>query len=207
MPHKWASASGHSIPETGRTGVATGSRPIGFKELLRAEFAGLHPRLTLARMLLGLLPIHVGGRVRSSVLRLIGFRIGRGTIMAATPTITGDGDMYDKMVVGSDCWINIGCVFDLAAEIRIGSHVSIGHEVLVLTRSHDIGPSSHRAFTPHAKPINIGSGVWLGSRTTILPGITIGAGAVVAAGSVVCHDVPCNALVAGVPARVVKQLS
>ncbi len=78
---------------------------------------------------------------------------------------------------------------------------------MVLTRSHEIGPPAHRAFTPHARPINIGSGVWLGSRTTILPGITIGAGAVVAAGSVVCHDVPRNTMVAGVPARFVKQLS
>ncbi len=123
VPHRWASESGHSIPAAAPTSAATGSPAIGFKELLRAELAGLHPRLAVARMLLWLLPIHVGGRVRSSVLRMIGFRIGRGTIMAATPTITGDGNMYDKLVIGSDCWINIGCLFDLAAEIRIGSHV------------------------------------------------------------------------------------
>ena len=207
VPQRWGSKSGHSLPAAPTLAPATRSATRKFRQLLGSEFAGLHPRLTIARMLLAPLPIHVGGRLRSAILRLIGFRIGRGTIMASTPTITCDGHMYDKLVIGTDCWINIGCVFDLGAEIRIGNHVSIGHEVMVLTQSHDVGPASRRAFTAHARPINIGSGVWLGSRTTILPGVTIGSGAVVAAGSVVCHDVPSNTLVAGVPARAVKHLS
>jgi maltose O-acetyltransferase len=206
-PHRWGSASGHSIAAAARNTAPKRATTARFWKLLSEEFAGLHPRLTIARMLLGLLPLHVGGRVRSAMLRLIGFQIGRGTIMAATPTITCDGYMYDKLVIGSDCWINIGCLFNLGAEIRIGSNVAIGHDVMVLTQSHDIGPASHRAFTPHARPITIGNGAWLGSRTTVLPGVTIGAGAVVAAGSVVCHDVPPNTLVAGVPARALKQLS
>jgi maltose O-acetyltransferase len=204
--HRWTSQSGHAVSGA-RNAPAPRSTTGKFRRLLSEEFAGLHPRLTLARLLLALLPIHVGGRVRTSILRLIGFQIGRGTIMAATPTITCDGYMYDKLVIGANCWINIGCLFNLGAEIRIGSNVAIGHDVMVLTQSHDIGPTTHRAFTQHAKPINIGSGAWLGSRSTILPGVTIGAGAVVAAGSVVCHDVAPNTLVAGVPARALKQLS
>jgi maltose O-acetyltransferase len=207
-PHRWGASSGHTFTTApAHTTASTRSATSRLKQLLSAEFAGIHPRLTIARMLLVLLPIHVGGRVRSLILRLIGFQIGRGTIMAATPTITGDGDIYDRLVIGSGCWINIGCLFNLGAEIRIGSNVSIGHEVMVLTQSHEIGPSWHRALTPHAKPVNIGSGAWLGSRTTILPGVRIGAGAVVAAGSVVCRDVPPNTLVAGVPARALRQLS
>jgi maltose O-acetyltransferase len=97
-------------------------------------------------------------------------------------------------------------LFDLGAEIRIGSHVSIGHDVLVLTISHQIGSSRHRALTPFAKPVDIGSGAWIGSRSTILPGVTIGSGAIVAAGSVVHHDVAPNTMVAGVPARAIKAL-
>jgi maltose O-acetyltransferase len=195
--------------ETGstRTIDSKGSATIKIRQLLREEFAGIHLRLLIARMLLALLPIHVGGRVRTMILRLIGFQIGRGTILAGMPTIAPDGNMYKKLVIGEGCWINIGCLFDLGAEIRIGSKVSIGHGVLVLTRSHEIGTSRQRAFTLVTKPVNIGSGVWLGSRSTILPGVTIGAGAIVAAGSVVHHDVPPNTLVAGVPARTIKELS
>jgi maltose O-acetyltransferase len=176
------------------------------RQLLREEFAGIHLRLLMARILLAPLPIHVGGRLRAMILRLIGFQIGRGTIMAGMPTITLDGNTYKKLVIGEGCWINIGCLFDLGAEIRIGNKVAIGHGVLVLTRSHEVGTSRQRAFTLITKPVNIGSGVWLGSRSTILPGVTIGAGAIVAAGSVVHQDVAPNTLVAGVPARAIKQL-
>jgi maltose O-acetyltransferase len=198
--HGYLSASGGAITASAQ------SAPVKIRQLLRAEFAGLHPRLAIARMLLGLLPIHVGGRVRGLVFRLIGFRIGRGTIMAGTPTITCDSDMYNKLAIGTECWINFGCIFDLGAEIRIGNNVSIGHEVLVLTTSHRVGPSRRRAHTPFAEPVSIGSGAWIGSRTTILPGITIGAGAIVASGSVVNDDVAPDTMVAGVPARPVKTL-
>jgi maltose O-acetyltransferase len=190
-----------------RTIDSTQSATVKIRQLLREEFAGVHLRLLMARILLAPLPIHVGGRVRAMILRLIGFQIGRGTIIAGMPTITLEGNTYKKLVIGEGCWINIGCLFDLGAEIRIGNKVAIGHGVLVLTRSHEIGTSRQRAFTLITKPVSIGSGVWLGSRSTILPGVTIGAGAIVAAGSVVHQDVAPNTLVAGVPARVVKQLS
>jgi maltose O-acetyltransferase len=180
---------------------------IKTRQLLREEFAGLHLRLLFARLLLGLLPIHVGGRVRTVILRLAGFRIGHGTVMAGTPVITGEDNLYRNLVIGRGCWINIRCLFDLGAEIHIGSKVSIGHDVLLLTTSHEVGTSRKRALKPISKSVTIGSGAWLGSRSTVLPGVTIGTGAIVAAGSVVHHDVPPNTVVAGVPARVVKTLS
>ena len=204
---RYGSVSVDHVTASTRTINSTRSATVKIRQLLREEFAGIHLRLLIARIPLALLPIHVGGRVRTMILRLIGFQIGRGTIIAGMPTIVLDGNMYKKLVIGEGCWINIGCLFDLGAEIRIGSKVSIGHGVLVLTRSHEVGSSRQRAFTLFTKPVNIGSGVWLGSRSTILPGVTIGAGAIVAAGSVVHHDVPPNTLVAGVPARAVKQLS
>jgi acetyltransferase-like isoleucine patch superfamily enzyme len=55
-------------------------------------------------------------------------------------------------------------------------------------------------------PIKIGEGVWIGARATILPGVTIGAGSVVAAGSLVTKDMPANVLIAGVPAKVIREL-
>jgi maltose O-acetyltransferase len=176
-------------------------------QLLRAELEGVHLRLLIAQILLAPLPIHVGGRLRAIILRLAGFRIGRGTIMAGTPTITLDSHKYKNLMIGEGCWINIGCLFDLGAEIRIGSNVYFGHGVLVLTRSHEIGTAEQRAFAMLVEPVNIGNGVWLGARCTILPGVTIGPGAIVAAGSVVHQDVPPNTLVAGVPARFIRELS
>lgn len=153
------------------------------------------------------MPIHVGGRLRGVILRLVGFQIGRGTIFAGTPIITLAGNKYKNLLIGEGCWFNFDCVFDLGAQIRIGSKAYMGHGVLVLTRSHEVGTSRQRALALVAKPVNIGNGVWLGSRSTILPGVTIGEGAIVAAGSVVNRDVPPNTLVAGVPARVVKELT
>jgi maltose O-acetyltransferase len=91
--------------------------------------------------------------------------------------------------------------------VTIGNNVSFGHQVIVLTNTHDIGPASRRAATLCSKAVTIGNGAWLGARCTILPGVTIGDGAVVAAGSVVNEDVPANVLVAGVPARLVRLLS
>jgi maltose O-acetyltransferase len=180
--------------------------PTKIGRLLRAEFEGLHLRLLIARTLSALLPIHVGGRLRGIILRRAGFQIGRGTIFAGTPVITLAGNNYKNLLIGEGCWFNIGCLFDLGAQIKIGSKVSMGHDVLILTSSHEIGTSEQRALALVVKPVNIGSGVWLGSRCTILPGVTIGDGAIVAAGSVVHQDVPPNTLVAGVPARAVKQL-
>ncbi|MEP7190805.1 MAG: DapH/DapD/GlmU-related protein, partial [Roseiflexaceae bacterium] len=82
-----------------------------------------------------------------------------------------------------------------------------GHHVVVLTGSHEVGPPSQRAAALYTKTVTIGDGAWLGARCTILPGVTIGAGAIVAAGAVVNRDVPPNTLVAGIPAHVVKSLA
>lgn len=174
--------------------------------ILREELAGLHPRLLLARMLLAPLPIHVGGRVRVMVLRLIGFSIGPRTLVCSTPIITGGQRLYGQLRIGCDCWLNVGVFFDLGAPVLIGDRVAIGHEAMLLTSSHAIGSAERRAAALQAGPITIGDGVWLGARCIILPGVSVGAGAMVAAGAVVNRDVPPNAMVAGVPARVVKTL-
>jgi maltose O-acetyltransferase len=90
--------------------------------------------------------------------------------------------------------------------VRIGDRVQLGHDVLLLTVEHELGPASARCGRRRAAPITIGDGVWLASRVTILPGVTVGEGAVVAAGAVVHQDVEANTLVGGVPARVLRVL-
>jgi maltose O-acetyltransferase len=162
----------------------------------------------LARLLLKPLPKHVGSRIRSGVLRLVGFNIGEGTIMWDLPEFSGGDDMISMLTIGRHCWLNSGIYLDLGAPIHIGDKVAIGHNVLFMTSSHQInrGPNERRAGPRYAKPITVGDRVWLGARCLILPGVTIGAGAVVAAGATVTQDVPPDCIVAGVPARIVRHI-
>jgi len=175
-------------------------------QLWREELDGWHWRWWLAQILLAPLPLHVGNRVRALVLRLAGFHIGRGTVIWGAPTITGSGDLYSRLHIGEFCWLNVGIFFNLGAEIFVGDRAGIGHQVMILTETHDIGDSSRRTGPVRPLPVKIGAGVWIGARATILPGVTIGEGAVVAAGSLVTKDVPANVLVAGVPAKEIREL-
>ncbi len=169
--------------------------------------AGLRPGLLLARIAVAPLPPYVGSRLRAAALRLAGFQIGHGTIFAGMPAIAGDGELRRRLRVGSHCWVNVGLRLDLSERIEIGDHVTIGHEVLLLTAGHRFGGSDHRAGTLSMAPVRIGRGAWLGARCTVLPGVTVGEGAVIAAGAVVTRDVPPNTLVGGVPARVLRELA
>lgn len=175
--------------------------------LLQEEFGQIHGRLLLARLILAPFPDYAANRLRTGILRSIGFNIGRGTVIWSVPTITGQGDIYGRLTIGADCWINIRLLLNLGAPITIGDRAAIGHEVMLLTESHKVGPAERRAGAVIAQPVTIGRGVWIGARTTILPGVTIGDGVIIASGSVVTKDVPSNVVVGGVPAKVIKELT
>ena len=165
-------------------------------------------RLILARCLLFFFPRNVGGRVRVFVMRMIGFQIGAGSSMWGMPTIVGSGSaMYHNLYMGRRCLLGVDCFIDLAGKIIIDDYVTIGAQSMLITGGHDIGPPQNRLGALKPQPIRIGEGVWLGARTTILPGVTIGDGAIVGAGAVVTKDVPANSLVAGVPAQVIRFLA
>ncbi len=82
----------------------------------------------------------------------------------------------------------------------------IGPNTLITTVGHPLSPLGRRNHLAFAKPINIGNDVWIGGNVTILPGGTIGNNVVVAAGAVVTKDVPDNCLVAGIPAKKIKDI-
>lgn len=174
--------------------------------LLQEEFGQVHGRLLLARLILSPFPDYTGNRLRTRLLRAIGFNIGRGTVIWSVPTITGQGDIYQRLSIGADCWINIRLMLNLGAPITIGDRAAIGHEVMILTESHEVGTPDRRAGAVIAQPVTIGTGVWIGARTTILPGVTIGDGVIIASGSVITKDVPSNVVVGGVPAKVLREL-
>lgn len=175
--------------------------------VLREELSGLHPRLLLTQALLAPLPMHVGSRLRRHGLRAAGFAVGRGTVFWGMPRFTGGRSLARNFAIGRRCVMNVGCFFDLGAPVTIGDGVAFGHQVLVLTTSHELGPADYRAGAPYSRPVSIHDGAWIGARATILPGVTIGAGAVVAAGALVARDVPANTMVGGVPARPLKALA
>lgn len=104
---------------------------------------------------------------------------------------------------GKHVFINSGCHFQDQGGIYIGDGTLIGHCVVLATLNHDRNPQ-HRADL-YPKPIHIGRNVWIGAHATVLPGVTIGDGAIVAAGAVVTKDVPAEAVVGGVPAKLIEK--
>lgn len=106
--------------------------------------------------------------------------------------------------IGKNVYINHACSFLDMGTITIEDEVLIGPKVNIITEGHPLNPSERKTLT--AKAVVIKRNVWIGAGATILPGVTVGENSVVAAGAVVNKDVPDNAVVAGVPAKVVKSL-
>ena len=110
-----------------------------------------------------------------------------------------------NIFLGSGVFINSGCHFQDQGGIYIGNGALIGSQVVIATINHDMNPEHRGDNIPSA--VHIGRNVWIGSHATILPGVSIGDNAVVAAGAVVTKDVESDTLVGGVPAKVLKKIS
>ena len=102
----------------------------------------------------------------------------------------------------------IGLHNTIIGPVTIGSHVNLAQGITVTALNHNFGDSNMRIDEQgvSTKPVKIGDDVWIGANAVILPGVTIGNHAVVAAGAVVTKDVPPHCLVAGVPAKVIKEI-
>jgi maltose O-acetyltransferase len=106
--------------------------------------------------------------------------------------------------VGRRFYANVNCVFLDCARIEIGDHVLLGPGVHLYTATHPFDSAERRRGLELAEPIAIGDDAWLGGGAIVLPGVTIGARAVVGAGSVLTRDVPVDERVAGNPARPIE---
>lgn len=111
-----------------------------------------------------------------------------------------------RLTLGSNVLINSGCVFLDQAGITIGDDVMLGPQVRLCTTTHDLNPETRHSNT-RSMPITIGSNVWIGAGSVVLPGVTIGDNSIIGANSVVTADVPPNAVYAGIPARFKKWAS
>lgn len=109
-----------------------------------------------------------------------------------------------NIILGRNVFINACCNFQDQGGISIGDGSLIGHKAVLATLNH--GFASEDRGTLYPSPIVIGRNVWVGASATILPGVTIGDNAIIAAGAVVTKDVAANTIVGGVPARVIKSI-
>lgn len=113
-------------------------------------------------------------------------------------------DFGKNIHVGENVFINSGCKMQDQGGIYIGDDVLIGHNACLLTLNHAQDPENRADMYP--EPIHIEDKAWLGSNVTVLPGVTIGEGAIVAAGAVVTKDVDPNTIVGGIPAKFIKNV-
>lgn len=143
-------------------------------------------------------------KFRVILLRLAEINIAKNSAFCGRSWIYGRG----KLIIKSNTWISPGAVIHthISADIVIGERCDIGPSVEFITGSHVIGGGLRRAGAGTAKPIYVGCGTWIGAKSIILGGVNIGEGCIIAAGSVVTQNVPPNCLVAGVPARIKRQL-
>ena len=110
-----------------------------------------------------------------------------------------------NIYAGTNVYFNVNCVLLDTMKIEIGNNVFFGPGVQIYTATHPLDPTQ-RLEVEFSKPVSIGNDCWIGGNSIILPGIVIGNGATIGAGSVVTKNVPDNVLVAGNPARIIKVL-
>lgn len=140
------------------------------------------------------------------IARLCGIRVETGSKICGDVAVYGAG----KVEIGSNCWIGIGCAI-FASEnttVKIGDRCDLAPQVVIHTGTHEIGDKRHRAGPGFAEGVVIGSGTWIGVRTTILHGVNLKGGNVIAAGSVVIRgDYEADTLMGGTPAKVLRGLA
>ncbi|MGY1671003.1 acyltransferase [Geodermatophilus sp. SYSU D00710] len=163
-------------------------------QAITRDWPGLGRDIVLNRLLASpLVPVPLRWRL----LRAYGLEIAKSRI---SPDVWIGSS---RLSVGEGTFINTGCFFNTSAPITIGARCNIAMQVLFTTSSHEPGDRSRRAGLNTAQPIVVGDGTWIGARATILPGVTIGEGCVIAAGAVVTEDCEPHALYGGVPARLI----
>lgn len=143
---------------------------------------------------------HEPGEMRALFAELTGKPVDE-TFSMFPPFYTECGK---NIFIGKNVFINCCCHFQDHGGIYIGGGTLIGSHVVMATINHGQDPSERSDSFP--APIQIGEKVWIGSHATILPGVTIGDHAVVAAGAVVTKDVPADTVAGGVPAKCLKHI-
>lgn len=174
-------------------------REIGLRRAARFGFF----TLAMVPYRLALFP-----QIRRAWLRLLGARVGRRAIVHDVRFFNLYRRGFAGLEIGDECFVGDECLFDLAEGIRLERQVTLAERVVILTHTN-VGYEDHPLqplFPAMTAPVVLERGCFVGASVTILPGVTVGREAFVAAGSVVTGNVPPRTLAAGVPARPVRDL-
>jgi maltose O-acetyltransferase len=134
---------------------------------------------------------------------VIADRVRLVSTIATTELVVGGNGCLE---IGESTFINYGCSISAEKSVKIGPGCNIGTYVIIIDNNfHRLEPE-RRQERPESLSVCLEENVWLGARVIVLPGVRIGQGSVIGAGSVVTRSIPPRAVAAGVPARVVKNL-
>lgn len=148
-----------------------------------------------------------------TLIGLENVRVGNRTIIEKDIQLTTRqiDDAKPSISIGNDCLIRRGAHITAVGEIVIGDNLLTGTNIFITDNSHGLTdidslqlPPSERKVVGKGK-VTIGNNVWIGNNVCVMPNVTIGDGVVIGANSVVTHDVPAYSIVAGVPAKIIKQ--
>lgn len=142
-------------------------------------------------------------KTKCFLLKFAGIKIGKNVKVVGPIKI----DTCLTLTIGDECWIGRNFQVIGNDNVKIGNNCDIAPDVIFETGTHLIGSTNRRAGEGYCMPINIGDGSWIGVRATILPGVHIENGCVIAAGAVVTKSISKNCLVGGVPAKILKKLT
>ncbi|ALM86727.1 O-acetyltransferase [Bordetella sp. N] len=140
---------------------------------------------------------------REAILHELFQRIGKGVHFE--PTLRCEFGF--NVVIGDRFYANFDCVLLDGGGITFGDDVLLGPKVGIYTSNHALDPHERAAGGCYAKPVHIGNRVWIGGAVQVMQGVTIGDNSVIGAGSVVTRDIPPNVLAAGVPCRVLREIT
>jgi maltose O-acetyltransferase len=139
--------------------------------------------------------------LRAAILRRMGVTVGEE--VRVDPGVHFSAGLVS---IGARTYINVGCFIDGSGGVTIGERCAFGQRVDIITSSHEIGGSEQRAGARILSPVVIEDGCWLGAEATVLPGVTIARGCIIAAGALVTKSTVPDGLYVGAPAARVRDL-
>jgi acetyltransferase-like isoleucine patch superfamily enzyme len=175
------------------------AREVGVRRLSKFFFASLF---------LGAFNLLVFPPLRRLALQMVGATIGADSVIHAVRFFNAYRAGFKALRLGKSCFLGDECLIDLADAVILADHVTLAERVMILTHTN-VGYADHPLqpyFPPFTAPVRLERGAFIGANSTILPGVSIGEGAFIAAGSVVTETVPAWTLVGGVPARTIRNV-
>lgn len=144
------------------------------------------------------------GEEKKALLKKMFGKIGESSYIE-TPFYANWGGK--NVYMGDHVYANFNLVLVDDAVIEIGDHVMIGPNVVLCTGTHPVSPRLRAKESQYNKRVKVGSGVWIGANTMVMPGVTIGENSIIGAGSVVTKDIPANVIAFGNPCKVYREIT